>query len=340
MPFLAALKDAVILLNEKKLVVFCNHAAAELFQKHAEKMAGLSFLEATQSLELERFLENALSSRKTMVKEIFMARHEEKVLLCQMIPSFSSGGSKIACILQDFTKFYRLETIRRDFAANISHELKTPVAAIRSVAETLLRGAKDDASVRDKFIVSLHHEAERLSRVLQDLLDLLRFESGEFHLQKKELSLRTLCEDALQKFHDEIAQKNVAADINIEEGVPLVLADASAVEHVLRNLIDNAVKYTPEGGHIIVGARTETSGKKSMVVFVRDTGIGIPSVDLQRIFERFYRVDKARSRELGGTGLGLSIVKHLVEAHGGRVWAESQLNRGSSFYFSLPLPEI
>lgn len=333
--FFEQLKDAVFLLDEKKHITFCNQAAAELFQKTSEKMKGLSFLEATQSLELDAMAQYAFSSLSAVSKEVHLARHEEKVLMCQLIPFSAEGALSAACVLQDYTRFYRMEKARRDFAANVSHELKTPVAAVRSLAETLLRGAKDDEAVRDKFIVSLHQETERLSLILQDLLDLLRIESGEFHLQKKKVSLKDVCADVFRKFTEEILRKNIQAEIHINDNDAAVFADANAVEHILHNLVENAVKYTQEGGRITVEASAD--GEKNEVrVSVRDTGIGIPSVDLQRIFERFYRVDKARSRELGGTGLGLSIVKHLVEAHGGRVWAESQLNRGSTFYFTLP----
>lgn len=334
--FCEQFKDAVLLVNEKKQVVFCNRAAEELFQMPAEKMKGLSFVEVTQSLEMEAQVNKVLSSRAPAIKEVHLARHDEKYLLCEFIPFSSEGMFSAACMFQDYTRFYKMEHVRRDFAANVSHELKTPVAAVQSLAETLLRGAKDDPLVRDKFITSLYHETQRLSRILQDLLDLLRFESDEFHLEKKYFSLKDLCEDVLGKFEEELLRKHIQYALQMEEGLRDVFADASAVEHVLRNLIDNAVKYTPDSGRIIVCAQAETGDKKSIVVYVRDTGMGIPSVNLPRIFERFYRVDKARSRELGGTGLGLSIVKHLVEAHGGRVWAESQLNRGTTFYFSLP----
>lgn len=326
----------MLAVSGKKQIVFCNAPAAELFQAAEEKMTGRSFLEVTQSLEMERFLDEVLLTQKPCLREIRLARTEEQFLLCQMLP-VSHEGDGVVCIFQNVTRFFQLERVRRDFAANVSHELKTPVAAMKSLAETLLRGAKDDADVRDKFIASLHHEAERLSSILQDLLDLLRLESGEFHLQKKSLSLRAVCGDVMLAFKEELAQKNLQMEIQMTDALPEIFADESGVKHILDNLVDNAVKYTPEGGKIVLRVQVKPENEKEVIISVQDTGAGIPSMDLPRIFERFYRVDKARSRELGGTGLGLSIVKHLVEAHGGRVWAESHLNRGSTFYFTLPL---
>jgi two-component system phosphate regulon sensor histidine kinase PhoR len=239
-------------------------------------------------------------------------------------------------VFHDTTDLRRLERLRQEFVANVSHELKTPLAIIAASVETLLEGGADDASIRGKFLERIAEQAHRLHALILDLLRLARIESETEAFTREELDVETLVRGCLEK-HRTLAE---GKRHNLEMTPPgngqapvLAYADEEAVQQILDNLVDNALKYTPEGGAVRV--RWDREGDQ-VLVEVKDTGIGIAEADLPRIFERFYRVDKARSRELGGTGLGLSIVKHLAQAMQGSVKAESQPGQGSTFTVYLP----
>ena len=229
-----------------------------------------------------------------------------------------------------------MERIRKDFVINVSHELRTPLASIQGYTETLMDGALHDPEYNMKFLRIIRHNAERLARLTEDLLTLSRIELKRHKFEFDLHSVNGLLRDSVELVRP-IAEKNA---IRIgEELAPKeaeVWCDSEAVSQIMSNLLDNAIKYTPAGGSITVGA--QASGRH-YELFVRDTGTGIPADELPRLFERFYRVDKARSRELGGTGLGLAIVKHLVAAHNGAARVESRVNEGSTFYFTLPMDE-
>lgn len=227
-----------------------------------------------------------------------------------------------------------LERIRKDFVINVSHELRTPLASIQGYAETLMDGAIHDPAHNMRFLGIIRHNAERLARLTADLLTLSRIElkRQDFHFDY--FPLGELLTDAVETLRPIAEKKNITISVEPPASDLEVFCDSEAVSQVLSNLLDNAVKYTPEGGTIVVGGRAADSTAE---VYVRDSGAGIPEEDLPRLFERFYRVDKARSRELGGTGLGLSIVKHLVAAHHGQVRVDSEIGRGSTFIFTLPL---
>jgi two-component system, OmpR family, phosphate regulon sensor histidine kinase PhoR len=247
--------------------------------------------------------------------------------------ALAPSGRGTLLVLHDVTELRRLERVRTEFVANVSHELRTPLTSIRGYLETLLDGALDEPANARRFLDIAHTHAERLSRLVDDLLQLSDIETGKLVLKPAPLVLSDVAADVIAFFETQATQKS----LTLHNQVPLDLrlqADWDRLTQILVNLVDNAVKYTPEQGQITLGA---SSGAKGFVnVCVADTGIGIPSTDLPRITERFYRVDKARSRELGGTGLGLAIVKHLVQAHGGELWLESELGKGTTVYFSLP----
>jgi len=230
----------------------------------------------------------------------------------------------------------KLERVRKDFVINVSHELRTPLASIQGYTETLLDGALADPEHNVRFLGIIRQNVERLTRLTEDLLTLSRIEQKRLALNFEPHSLNRLLRDAIDLVRPIARKSGVALDLQPAAGDPEVWCDREAVDQVLSNLLDNAVKYTPAGGMVDVGT---AASDHWVEVFVRDTGIGIPAEDVPRLFERFYRVDKARSRELGGTGLGLSIVKHLVAAHHGTVRVESAPQRGSTFYFTLPADE-
>lgn len=242
------------------------------------------------------------------------------------------GGSGRVLLLEDVTTVRRLETVRRDFVANVSHELRTPVAVIRANAETLLAGAKDDPVMAPKLIDGLHRNAERLARILADLLDLSRLDAGQYRLELGSVPVRSVAEQSMTAVEPQAAHRNVTVSIEIPPELA-VKADAKALDQILVNLVDNAVKYTRNAGQVWIGARADGDDVR---IEVRDDGPGIAAKHRERVFERFYRADPSRSREAGGTGLGLSIVKHLVESMHGEVGVEPNSPTGSIFWLRLP----
>jgi two-component system phosphate regulon sensor histidine kinase PhoR len=237
-------------------------------------------------------------------------------------------------VLHDVSELRRLEMVRTEFVANVSHELRTPLTAIRGYLETLLGGGLEDQEHARKFLEIVFRHTERLGRLLDDLTELSNIELGRVHLQLGPVAVGDVVESVLAIMRQRAEARRVALAVALPPDLPEVTADHDRLEQILINLVDNAVKYTGEGGRVTVSGRRVDA---FVALAVTDTGIGIPSTDLPRITERFYRVDKARSRELGGTGLGLAIVKHLVIAHGGELGIESQLGRGTTVHFTLPM---
>jgi two-component system phosphate regulon sensor histidine kinase PhoR len=238
-------------------------------------------------------------------------------------------------VLHDTTELRRLERLRQEFVANVSHELKTPLSVIKVCVETLLDGALDDLQHRGHFLEQVASQSNRLHALILDLLSLARLESGEELFDFQPVVIEEVVQACLERHRPRAETKRQTLEVVPPEGAASITAwaDEEAVEQILDNLLDNAVKYTPEGGRLSVRWRAEG---EQVILEVSDTGIGIPETDLPRIFERFYRVDKARSREMGGTGLGLSIVKHLTQALRGSVRADSRPGRGTTFIVSLP----
>jgi two-component system phosphate regulon sensor histidine kinase PhoR len=247
------------------------------------------------------------------------------------------GGGAVA-VLRDLTETERMEKSRRDFIANVSHELRTPLTSIQGYTETLLDSPLADNHVRE-FLEIVRKNAARMSRLTEDLLTLTRVESGEQRFSIQRVGTEELLQDALESFQE--VARTYGVELAIENSLPAVHvnADREAIHQIFSNLIENAFKYAASGKKVILGARAAESGTEFVECFVRDFGPGISSEHLPRLFERFYRVDKARSRESGGTGLGLAIAKHIVLAHGGTIRAESELNHGSTFLFTLTASE-
>jgi two-component system phosphate regulon sensor histidine kinase PhoR len=242
----------------------------------------------------------------------------------------------------EHSELEKLERIRKDFVINVSHELRTPLASIQGYTETLMDGALEDPENNVRFLGIIRHNAERLARLTGDLLTLSRIELKSQEFRFAAYRINELLADVLDTIRPIAEKKQIRLSQELGANDLEVFCDSEAVYQILSNLLDNAVKYTPEQGTITVGVQPveNAGGGKRVEVFVRDTGMGIPADDQPRLFERFYRVDKARSRELGGTGLGLAIVKHLVRAHGGEVRVASELHQGSTFFFTLPIEDI
>ena len=285
------------------------------------------------------------------VREITLERDGRETLRVTATPIAEAGGEPQLYILvfHDITELKKLEATRRDFVANVSHELRTPLTAIRGYAETLRTGAVDDPALVVKFVGVIERHSERLGRLIDDLLILSDLELGRTELQRRPMALAPAIDAALDIVRDRAQRGAVEIGRDLPADLPPLYADPDRIEQVLVNLVDNAVKYTPSGGHVSVkaavavppgnggpGSARDANRSAWVEVCVADTGIGVPKHDLPRLTERFYRVDKARSRELGGTGLGLAIVKHIVQAHGGTLQIESEVGRGTCVRVYLP----
>ncbi|MFL5791462.1 MAG: sensor histidine kinase [Actinomycetota bacterium] len=318
---LGAMEEGVLLLDSSGTRVYANRALSDLLGTAPSRATEL------HPLGLQRAVETAKSSGTVSRAEVELGS-PSRWLRATALPVGADGATLV--VIRDVTQARRLTGARRDFVANASHELKTPVASIRAAAETLRDGAIDDPPAARRFTEQLEREAVRMSRIVADLLDLSRLESGSE--MDDQIRLDTVAADEVERIGDTAAMRGVT--ISLDAGpVPAVRGSSRDLSLMVRNLIDNAVRYTPDGGSVDVSVRAEDG---AVVVRVADTGIGIPQRELPRIFERFYRVDRARSRETGGTGLGLSIVRHVTENHGGEVTVESELGQGTVFEVRLP----
>ncbi|MDX2085857.1 MAG: ATP-binding protein [Candidatus Melainabacteria bacterium] len=294
--------------------------------------------EAMHGLELEGVVAEVLARGHSVSREIQVAispSRPKKSFQIQIAPLTKEGHAEVTgclAVFRDITPLKTTEKMRRDFVANVSHELRTPLSVLKGYAETLLDGALSDPVIARDFIEIIHRHAIRLSNLVEDLLDLSRLEAQDFKLDLEPVRLEPFLERVRTLALEHASGKAIAIRTKISPGLPQVLAHANSLEQVFTNLVDNAIKYTPEHGTVTL---TAFEVGPYIQVDVADTGIGIETKHIPRLFERFYRVDKARSRDQGGTGLGLSIVKHIVQIHGGDIWVESNPNEGSTFSFTL-----
>lgn len=325
---LEAMDEAVLALDEAGRVRMANPAALRVLGL-SEAPAVRPLRELVTVAPLVALGEASVSGAATTI-ELDLPRVPPRRVLARATPLEGIGGAVI--VMHDVTEVRRLETMRRDFVANVSHELRTPVSVIGANAETLLGGGLDDAERAVGFVEAILRNAERLARIISDLLDLSRIEAGKYSIQLEAIPIVEALADAVAEVGVHAAERNIAIRIEAT-GELSAMADGAALEHVLLNLLDNAVKYTPLAGHVIVRAVATT---KSVRIEVEDDGPGIAPEHRARVFERFYRVDRGRSRDTGGTGLGLAIVKHLAEQMGGTVSVGSAAKHGSVFCVELP----
>jgi two-component system phosphate regulon sensor histidine kinase PhoR len=319
------LTQGVIAIDGERRIEMLNEAARRMLGFQSS-MVGEPLLELLRVPELGELLESERD------KTIEVKLPNSPRALVRAARTYGRAGCVL--LVEDVTNVRRLETVRRDFVANVSHELRTPVAVIRANAETLLAGAKDDPHIAGKLIDGLHRNAERLARILADLLDLSRLDAGQYRLEVTPVGVRAVAEQSLTAVETQAKARGVDVKVDIPEGLS-AMADAKALDQIMVNLLDNAVKYTTAQGHVWALARELPDAVR---IEVRDDGPGIADKHRERVFERFYRADPSRSREAGGTGLGLSIVKHLVESMGGEVGVEPNEPRGSTFWLRLPKP--
>ena len=321
--------SGLMLVDGDGKVQMANRAASALLGADPGRMLGKSVIEGTLSHELSELAVRVLRTHTAASLGVRISSLADTCLDVYVAPLERSGGAVI--VMHDLTESARADAIRRDFVANVSHELRNPLASIRLMAETIAIHAGDTAAA-EQFAKKIMTEADRLTALSEDLLDLSRIEAGRRALRDEDLLLSAVAGRVTADLKPVAQLKGIDLLVSVPDAL-CARADSDAVYQILCNLVDNAVKYTPRGGRVELSASEQDGVVK---VIVSDTGIGIPEADLPRVFERFYRVDKARSRASGGTGLGLSIVKHLVEAHGGKVTVESAVGEGSTFSFTLP----
>ncbi|MFO1452283.1 MAG: ATP-binding protein [Opitutaceae bacterium] len=335
---LGSLQEAVLIVDSSNFILLANKALQEIFPR-ALNILGQRLELVLHSVEFLNYVDAVRKNQASPQHEIEFVEADRTTwveLTGATIPSLDAArGSWVLFVLHDITKQKKLELVRKEFVANVSHELRTPLSVIKGYVETLVDGHREiQIDDRERFLKTIQRHTDRLNSLLEDLLTLSRLESINPGLKHEAVLLVELVKGIVDDYRSRPGAAEHRLNFEAEPAIGSVLIDPLKVTQVLGNLLDNALKYTPKGSHLEVQLSLRSS---DVEVCVRDDGPGIPAEDLPHIFERFYRVDKGRSREKGGTGLGLSIVKHIVQLHGGRVWVESVVGRGSAFYFTLPI---
>ena len=334
--------NAIVMISDDGEIVLINSKTEQLFGIKSADWLGKRFLDVRLPHELTAMTAEVLEHRMLLHEELTIYYPEEHILDVNIVPFYYSEDDRagILLLLQDVTDMRRLERMRSQFVANVSHELKTPIAAVKGFSETLMNGAINEPEVAKSFLQIIHDESERLNRLIGDILELSKIESKRIPLHFSPVHMPSFMEQTMEMISKQAEEKQIHLDLQIENDL-YIEADEDRLRQILLNLLSNAVNYTPEGGKVKL--KVAPYGEKhngeydDVVISITDTGIGIPRKDLPRIFERFYRVDKARSRSSGGTGLGLSIVKHLVDSHHGVITVDSEVGIGTTFSIKLPV---
>lgn len=326
--------EGVIVLDDRCRVIYANESSLSLLSVELETLQDRSFVEAVRNPTIEQVVERCFSRKETVKTEFETIRGLRRTLALRASWMPSETRKRVMLVLNDVTNLRHLENMRRDFVANVSHELKTPLASIKAYSETLRMGGLDDLENRVGFVATIEEQANRLHQLIIDLIHLGRIEEGRTAFQITNVDMCSLLEERVQIFRDDARKAQIMLEIDTPEEEIWGRADDEGMQTIIDNLISNAIRYTPPEGRVLVSCKT--NGDR-VTIEVSDTGIGIAPEQQERVFERFYRVDKARSREKGGTGLGLSIVKHLVQSFGGKMKLKSTIGRGSTFSVSVPL---
>ena len=331
---LGSMVEGVAVVNGAERLVFTNPGFASILGLDVPPVSGSSLLEVVRQTELIEAVRRVLAGEPRVEAEIATGTLRQHFFAATVASVRAGETSGAVIVLHDITELRKLERVRRDFVANVSHEFRTPLTAIQGFAETLIAGALDDPQNRGRFLNIILEHARRLARLTEDLLKLSQMDADRLELEIRPVKVAQLVESCYETARHRAAEKELFLTLDLSDGLPDVAGDPRRLQEVLQNLLDNAIQYTLPGGKIVLSA---VSRDDEVVFTVADTGIGIPTADQPRIFERFYRVDAARSREAGGTGLGLAIAKHLIEVQDGRIWVESEIGEGSKFHFSVPL---
>jgi two-component system, OmpR family, phosphate regulon sensor histidine kinase PhoR len=331
---LGSMVEGVAVVNGAERLVFANPGFASILGLDVPPVSGSSLLEVVRQTELIEAVRRVLAGESRVEAEIATGTLRQHYFAATVASVRAGETSGAVIVLHDITELRKLERIRRDFVANVSHEFRTPLTAIQGFAETLIGGAMDDPQNRGRFLGIILEHSRRLARLTEDLLKLSQMDAERLELEVRSVGVTQLVESCYETAQRRAAEKGLNLSLNLPTHLPDVAGDNRRLQEVLQNLLDNAIQYTLPSGKIVLSAE---AANEEVIFTVADTGIGIPQADQPRIFERFYRVDVARSREAGGTGLGLAIARHLIEVHGGRLWVESELGVGSKFHFSVPV---
>lgn len=334
------MSEGVLLVNGVSEVTYSNPAAITMLNL-PDMSIGRALIEINRIPELQALLSEAEQTGSVAFAEIRLANLQESEAEVTIVPV--DAKSEYVIVIHDVSHVRQLERIRADFVANVSHELRTPLTTIQGYAETLLNNDLKKNKKRKDFIVKILNHSTRLSRLVSDLLELARLESGDVELKAAPCHLNAFYEQIMDVFEPVLEESGLVLKWDIPDDLPHVNVDYQLFMQVFVNLIDNAIKYTPDGGEIEISAEINTTNTETtdeVVVNIKDSGIGIPLESQSRVFERFYRVDKGRARKMGGTGLGLAITKHILLRHNGRIWLESELGQGTVFHFALPVLQI
>ncbi|HEX7057545.1 MAG TPA: cell wall metabolism sensor histidine kinase WalK [Bacilli bacterium] len=334
---LANMSDGVIATDDVGKVIVANERARQMLKLQEKDLMGVDIADALGMFK-EQIGKYVLGNEKTTLIELKQKKGEEPLKVRVTFTPIRRRGRGITgtiAVLQDVTEQEKLEESRKEFVANVSHELRTPLTTIKSYLEALEDGALEDETLARRFIRVASNETERMTRLVTDLLHLSRLDSRQAVLHMESTSIPDMLEEVADRFSFQLRQKSIECILNIDERLPKVMLDPDQIDQVLDNLLSNAIKYTPDEGIIEIGAAY--ADNDHVAISVADTGIGIPKKDLGKIFDRFYRVDKARSRSMGGTGLGLSIAREIIRAHGGTITIESDEHEGSKVTFVLPI---
>ncbi|MBA2173360.1 PAS domain-containing protein [Halobacillus locisalis] len=327
--------NGLVLIDEKGYILLVNRAFLETFGGEGTDYVSYLYHDAIPHTAIHETVQKIYMFEET-VSETFVlpVNIDRKHLEVTGAPIFSENKKwkGIVLVFHDISELKQLEQMRKDFVANVSHELKTPITSIRGFSETLLDGAMKDEAMLEQFLQIILKESGRLQSLIQDLLELSKLEQDDFHLNIENIGMQRLLHDLIPIVQQQADNKGIRLNTTLEED-PFVQGDSSRLKQVFMNLLTNAVNYTPEGGEVAIELEELEDHVK---VSVKDNGVGIPEEEISRIFERFYRVDKARSRNSGGTGLGLAIVKHIIEGHHGRIYVESEVDNGTVFHVEIP----
>jgi two-component system, OmpR family, phosphate regulon sensor histidine kinase PhoR len=333
---LSSMVEGVIAVDMAQHILSANAAAIKIMGLQNAPLKGRNLLEAIRNRELYRFVTDALAAKDYRERDILLHQEGEIILHMQCIPLRNASDECIGTliVLNDVTQIRNLDTVRREFVANVSHEIKTPLTAIKGFVETLLQGSVETPGEREKFLGIIQKHTDRLGAIVEDLLSLARLERKENDEQEnfEPRRIKDVIDTALQVIKSKADEKKIGFELSCDQTIQVKM-DGTLMEQAIVNILDNAVKYSPAESRVHIEV---TSGKEDLLIHITDHGPGIPNQHLSRLFERFYRVDKARSRKLGGTGLGLAIVKHICQVHGGKVSVESELGKGSIFTIRLP----
>lgn len=329
-----SMMEGVLVLDASNRIQLVNQSLQRLFSLQ-DDVRGKSIIEAFRLQELAELVRQLPQQRSMQGCTLELPGLDERWVEVNAAAVLDPEGVPLGAILvfHDLTRIKQLERTRQEFVANVSHELRTPLSLIKGFVETLLEGARNDPEKCTRFLQTIEKHTDRLTFLIEDLLTISRLESGQILMNLQQVNLH----EETQRVTDDLRARALEKKVTLDNAVPTDLtarADADRLQQVLTNLVENAIKYGRAEGRVIIGGQPKPDGK--IELWVQDDGPGIPLESRDRVFERFYRVDRARSREKGGTGLGLSIVKHIIQAHGGEVWLKSELGAGTTFFFTLP----